>query len=110
MTDMDRSKSSGSSSSGVELYLTGAFEGISDSGLHAGMQLGDLIAQDMIAVRLTDPLRLAVVGTSDVAVADSLVVNSPSVAAEAARQRSDLYPAGLCRTRCSRREPGTGSI
>ncbi|WP_422038377.1 LysR family transcriptional regulator [Roseibium sp.] len=117
----------------VELSLADAFEDILDTGLHAGIRLGDLIAQDMIAIRLTDPLRLAVVGSpeylekvgvpctpedllvheciryrfhssgdfapwkvegpdgaSDVAVTGSLVVNSLSVAVDAARRGEGL--------------------
>jgi len=46
----------------VELSLTDAFEDILGAGLHAGIRLGDYIAQDMIAIRLTPPLRLSVLG------------------------------------------------
>lgn len=117
----------------VELSLTDAFEDILETGLHAGIRLGDLIAQDMIAVRLTNPLRLAVLGSpayfekagiprvpadllaheciryrfhssgafapweveqpggrSQVAVKGSLVVNSLSVAVDAARRGEGL--------------------
>lgn len=117
----------------VELSLTDAFEDILESGLHAGIRLGDLIAQDMIAIRLTKPLRLAVLGSpgylekagvprtpadllaheciryrfhssggfapweveqpegrSQVAVTGSLVVNSLSVAVDAARRGEGL--------------------
>ncbi len=117
----------------IELSLTDAFEDILDTGLHAGIRLGDLIAQDMIAIRLTDPLQLAVAGSpaylekagtpvapedllaheciryrfhssgefapwkvdgpagqSDVAVTGSLVVNSLSVAVDAARRGEGL--------------------
>lgn len=117
----------------IELSLADAFEDILDTGLHAGIRLGDLIAQDMIAIRLTEPLRLAVVGSpaylekegvpctpedllaheciryrfhssgsfapwkvegpagvSDVAVTGSLIVNSLSVAVDAARRGEGL--------------------
>ncbi|MEO0978800.1 MAG: LysR family transcriptional regulator [Pseudomonadota bacterium] len=117
----------------VELSLTDALQDIADTGLHAGVRLGDLIAQDMIAIRLTDPLRLAVLGSpaylekagsprtpedllahqciryrfhssgkfaaweveqpagrSEVSVTGTLVVNSLSVAVDAARRGEGL--------------------
>ncbi|MET1410782.1 LysR family transcriptional regulator [Roseibium sp. HPY-6] len=46
----------------VELSLTDALEDILEAGLHAGIRQGDLVAQDMIALRLTPPLRLSVLG------------------------------------------------
>ena len=47
----------------VELSLTDALGDILEAGLHAGIRLGDVIAQDMIARRLTPPLRLSVLGS-----------------------------------------------
>lgn len=46
----------------IELSLTDALEDILETGLHAGIRQGDLIAQDMIAIRLTPPLRLSILG------------------------------------------------
>ncbi|MCG7522479.1 LysR substrate-binding domain-containing protein [Ruegeria sp. Ofav3-42] len=45
----------------MELSLTDALSDILGEELHAGFRLGDRIAQDMVAVRLTPPLPLAVV-------------------------------------------------
>lgn len=47
----------------VELSLTDALTDILEDGLHAGFRLGDRISQDMIAVRMTPPLDLAVVAS-----------------------------------------------
>jgi DNA-binding transcriptional LysR family regulator len=47
----------------LELSLTDALSDILGEELHAGFRLGDNIAQDMVAVRLTPPLRLTVVGS-----------------------------------------------
>ncbi|QEM83843.2 LysR family transcriptional regulator [Halomonas binhaiensis] len=44
----------------VELSLTDALTDILDDELHAGFRLGDRIAQDMVAVRMTPPLALTV--------------------------------------------------
>ena len=44
----------------LELSLTDALSDILGEELHAGFRLGDRIAQDMVAVRLTQPLPLAV--------------------------------------------------
>jgi len=44
----------------LELSLTDAMSDILGEELHAGFRLGDRIAQNMVAVRLTDPLQLAV--------------------------------------------------
>lgn len=49
----------------IELSLTDALSDIPDEGLHAGFRLGDRIAQDMIAVRVTPPLELAVVASPE---------------------------------------------
>ncbi len=49
----------------VELSLTDALSDILGEELHAGFRLGDRIAQDMVAVRLTGPLPLAVVASPD---------------------------------------------
>ncbi|MBE1283363.1 MAG: LysR family transcriptional regulator [Rhodobacteraceae bacterium] len=47
----------------IELSLTDAMADILGEELHAGFRLGDRIAPDMIAVRLTAPLPLAVLGS-----------------------------------------------
>ena len=47
----------------LEMSFTEAFSDILDEELHAGFRLGDRIAQDMVAVRLTPPLRLAVLAS-----------------------------------------------
>ncbi len=47
----------------IELQLTDALTDILEDGLHAGFRLGDHIAEDMVAVRLTEPLPLAVLGS-----------------------------------------------
>jgi len=49
----------------IELSVTDAVSDILGEELHAGFRLGDRIAQDMVAVRLTPPLRLAVLGSHD---------------------------------------------
>lgn len=49
----------------IELSLTDAMADILDENLHAGFRLGDRIAQDMIAVRLTPPLQIAVLASPD---------------------------------------------
>ncbi len=49
----------------LELSLTDALSDILGEELHAGFRLGDRIAQDMVAVRLTPPLPLAVVACPD---------------------------------------------
>lgn len=49
----------------IELSLTDALEDILEAGLHAGIRLGDVVAQDMVAVRLTPPKKLAVLGSPD---------------------------------------------
>lgn len=47
----------------VELSVTEAFSDILGEEMHAGLRLGDRIAQDMIAVRVTQPLKLAVLAS-----------------------------------------------
>lgn len=47
----------------LELSLTDALSDILGEELHAGIRLGDRIAQDMVAVRLTQPLPLTVVAS-----------------------------------------------
>ncbi|MBV7392620.1 LysR family transcriptional regulator [Mameliella sediminis] len=47
----------------IELSLTDAFSDLPGEELHAGFRLGDRIAQDMVAVRLTPGLPLAVVAS-----------------------------------------------
>lgn len=49
----------------LELSLTDALSDILGEELHAGFRLGDRIAQDMVAVRLTSPLPLAVVASPE---------------------------------------------
>lgn len=45
----------------IELLLTDDLSDILEEGLHAGFRIGGLVAQDMIAIRLTDPLITTVV-------------------------------------------------
>ncbi|MEN0000008.1 MAG: LysR family transcriptional regulator [Pseudomonadota bacterium] len=47
----------------LEFSITDALTDILDEGFHAGFRLGDRISQDMVAVRLSPPLPLAVVGS-----------------------------------------------
>lgn len=47
----------------LEMSFTEAFSDILGEELHAGFRLGDRIAQDMVAVRLTPPLQLAVLAS-----------------------------------------------
>lgn len=47
----------------LEMSFTEALSDILDEELHAGFRLGDRIAQDMVAVRLTPPLKLAVLAS-----------------------------------------------
>lgn len=47
----------------IELVLADAWSDILKEGLHAGFRLGGLIAQDMVAISLTDPLTAAVVAS-----------------------------------------------
>eukprot|EP00903_Cladosiphon_okamuranus_P001820 g1818.t1 len=49
----------------LELSLTDALSDLLGEKLHAGFRVGDLIADDMIAVRLTPPLRLLVAASPD---------------------------------------------
>ncbi|MES0811823.1 LysR family transcriptional regulator [Roseibium sp. SCPC15] len=49
----------------IELSLTDALEDILEAGMHAGIRLGDIVAQDMVAVRLSPRMKLAVVGAPD---------------------------------------------
>lgn len=49
----------------LELSLTDALSDILGEELHAGFRLGDRIAQDMVAVRLTQPLPVAVVASPE---------------------------------------------
>lgn len=48
----------------IELSLTDALTDILEEGLHAGFRLGDRISQDMVAIRMTNPMSLAVVASS----------------------------------------------
>ncbi len=47
----------------IELSLTDALSDILKEGLHAGFRLGGLIAQDMVAINLTDPMTSTVVAS-----------------------------------------------
>lgn len=47
----------------LELSLTDALSDILGEELHAGFRLGDRIAADMVAIRITPPLKLAVVAS-----------------------------------------------
>ncbi len=49
----------------LELSITDALTDLLDEELHAGFRLGDRIAQDMVAVRLSAPLPLAVMASPD---------------------------------------------
>ena len=49
----------------LELSISDALSDILGEEFHAGFRLGDRIAQDMVAVRMTQPLPLAVVGSPD---------------------------------------------
>ncbi len=49
----------------LELSLTDALSDILGEELHAGFRLGDRVAQDMVAVRLTPPLPVTVVASPD---------------------------------------------
>jgi len=49
----------------VELSLTDALTDILDERLHAGFRLGGLVAQDMVAINLTDTLKSAVVASPE---------------------------------------------
>ncbi|WP_293574216.1 LysR family transcriptional regulator [Phaeobacter sp.] len=47
----------------LEFSISDALTDLVDEGLHAGFRIGDKIAQDMVAIRLTPPMPLAVVGS-----------------------------------------------
>ncbi|WP_170328494.1 LysR family transcriptional regulator [Ruegeria arenilitoris] len=47
----------------LEMSFTDAFSDILEEELHAGFRLGDRIAEDMVAIRLTPPLKLAVMAS-----------------------------------------------
>lgn len=47
----------------LEFSISDALSDLAEEGLHAGFRIGDKIAQDMIALRLTPPLPLAVAGS-----------------------------------------------
>jgi DNA-binding transcriptional LysR family regulator len=46
----------------VEIYVDDRFANIVEDGFDAGIRLGEFVEADMVAVRLTPPFRLAVVG------------------------------------------------
>ncbi|WP_343562465.1 LysR family transcriptional regulator [Kiloniella sp. b19] len=49
----------------VELSIRDALEDILEEGMHAGIRFGDIVAQDMVAIRVTDTLGLSVLGSPD---------------------------------------------
>lgn len=49
----------------VEISMTDALSDILDEGLHAGFRLGGMVAQDMIAIPLTEPLETVVAASPD---------------------------------------------
>ena len=49
----------------LELSLTDAMSDILDEEFHAGFRLGDRIAEDMVAIRLTPPLPVSVMGSPE---------------------------------------------
>lgn len=49
----------------IELSMTDSMSDILDEGLHAGFRLGGLIAQDMVAINLSGPLKTAVVASPE---------------------------------------------
>lgn len=49
----------------IELSITDSMSDILEEGLHAGFRLGGLIAQDMVAINLSEPLKIAVVASPE---------------------------------------------
>lgn len=49
----------------VELSITDALVDILDEGLHAGFRIGGLIAEDMVAINLSESLKTTVVGSPE---------------------------------------------
>lgn len=49
----------------IDLSMTDSMSDILGEGLHAGFRLGGLIAQDMVAINLSEPLKLAVVASPE---------------------------------------------
>lgn len=49
----------------IELSMTDSMSDILGEGLHAGFRLGGLIAQDMVAINLSEPLEMAVVASPE---------------------------------------------
>lgn len=49
----------------IELSMTDSMSDILEEGLHAGFRLGGLIAQDMVAINLSEPLKIAVVASPE---------------------------------------------
>ena len=49
----------------IELSMTDSMSDILAEGLHAGFRLGGLIAQDMVAINLSEPLKIAVVASPE---------------------------------------------
>jgi len=47
----------------IELSITDALSDILEDGFHAGFRLGGLVAQDMVAINLSAPLRAAVIAS-----------------------------------------------
>ncbi|RVV97166.1 LysR family transcriptional regulator [Mesobaculum littorinae] len=49
----------------LELVINDALSDVVEKGFDAGIRIGDRLAQDMIAIRLTPPIRAAVVGSRE---------------------------------------------
>ncbi|TKT69505.1 LysR family transcriptional regulator [Aquamicrobium sp. LC103] len=49
----------------LEIFVDDGFADLSREGFDAGIRLGEMLEADMVAVRLTPPLRLSVVGSPD---------------------------------------------
>jgi DNA-binding transcriptional LysR family regulator len=49
----------------LEIFVEDRLANIVENGFDAGIRLGELVEADMVAVRLTDPFKLAVVGSPD---------------------------------------------
>ncbi len=63
----------------LELSLTDALSDILGEELHAGFRLGDRVAQDMVAVRLTPPLPVTVVASPDYLTARGIPETPPDL-------------------------------
>lgn len=47
----------------IELFMTDAFVDLVEAGYHAGVRLGDRVDEDMVAIKIGEPLPLAVYGS-----------------------------------------------